>query len=511
DDWTFARTGQEDMFFGGRQFKRDDFRQALADLKATQFSRFTDNFIQFAAHARGARFTNPKEGCLDWFDPNWSVVAQNGAVIAQLAKEAGFKGFYFDVEYYRGGPGPWEKPFNYDARPDKDKRSLEEVAAQVRKRGREWMEAVTAVYPDITIVIIPDTGKWRRTKSSLIQRPDPDWALVPPFVQGMLEGRGKATIIDGIETAYWSNTYATFSGLKEEAQRYGFKNIQHSLGLWVDTEPRWYGGWHTKPEDFDKNYRSPWRFEHTLYDALRATDRYVWLYVWHPKYFFNPELTRPENLSRQGRQCSLCPHSEFPQAYTDAMRNCRKPHVLNQVADVPMPAKKAELYAKVVSAKNILKNGDFEKWHPAPKGWPEGSMLPNEWRSNGALSRNSTTVKDGSYSLATDSPPTYCWITQDIPLDSCRGKTVYFGAWVKADSRMAVGMSLVGYDKEAGRYTVTMSDYHPGHGSWHFISGKRRIPADATGRLRLYFNLRARLPGGTVYIDGATAVALEEH
>ena len=71
-------------------------------------------------------------------------------------------------------------------------------------------------------------------------------------------------------------------------------------------------------------------------------------------------------------------------------------------------------------------------------------------------------------------------------------------------------MSLSGYDTEKGRYTVTMSDYHPGHGSWHFIHGKRRIPADATGRLSLYFNTRARPSDGDVYIDGATVVAMED-
>ena len=39
------KTGQEVMFFGGRRFTRDEFSQDLGDLKATTFSKFTDNFI----------------------------------------------------------------------------------------------------------------------------------------------------------------------------------------------------------------------------------------------------------------------------------------------------------------------------------------------------------------------------------------------------------------------------------------------------------------------------------
>jgi len=95
DDWGPARTGQEGMFFGGHAFKVDDFSKALADLKATRFTRFTDNFIQVEAQARGSAVTGKVEdGNLDWFDPKWHVIAENGAVVASLAKDAGLKGLY---------------------------------------------------------------------------------------------------------------------------------------------------------------------------------------------------------------------------------------------------------------------------------------------------------------------------------------------------------------------------------------------------------------------------------
>ena len=64
---------------------------------------------------------------------------------------------------------------------------MAEVSRQVRQRGREWMRAVTAVYPDVTIILYPHTG-WRVAL---------DYELLGPFVDGLLEGLGpQATLVD---------------------------------------------------------------------------------------------------------------------------------------------------------------------------------------------------------------------------------------------------------------------------------------------------------------------------
>ncbi|NIA06465.1 MAG: hypothetical protein GWP14_02315 [Actinobacteria bacterium] len=173
-----------------------------------------------------------------------------------------------------------------------------------------------------------------------------------------------------------------------------------------------------------------------------------------------------------------------------------------------LPAKLAQAqFDEIKDKTNLLKNGNFEKWQPAPKGWPEGCMFAEGWDTNGAISRSSTTVKDGSFSLTMGSSYGYTWITNDIPLDSCRGKTIVFGAWVKTDAKIRVSISLVGYNGE--RYTVNDSGLHPGDGQWHFLTVKRPVPTDATGRLRVYFNLRSSLPDGMVYMDGARVVVVD--
>ena len=76
NDWKHRKTGQEHLFFGGHRYKPGDFSNDLADLKATKFKRFTDNFILVQTSARGSVVTgNPKDGNLDWFDPAWDGVA----------------------------------------------------------------------------------------------------------------------------------------------------------------------------------------------------------------------------------------------------------------------------------------------------------------------------------------------------------------------------------------------------------------------------------------------------
>jgi len=232
DDWGPTRTGQEGMFFGGRRYERSDFSQAIADLKATRFKRLTDNFIQVETSARGSAITGkPAVGNLDWFDPNWSGIAANGAVVAWLAEEAGFKGLFLDVEHYTGSLGPWrgEHIFNYAASPSRDKHTFEETAAQVQLRGRQWMRAVAHAYPTITIIIIQDTG-WHGQ------------GLVEFFVRGMLEARGKATLIDGGSGGYSRITHKEFAALRDGAKGSHardklFAPLQYAFGIWVDPTP----------------------------------------------------------------------------------------------------------------------------------------------------------------------------------------------------------------------------------------------------------------------------------
>src|SRR3954452_3674067 len=64
--------------WGGKKCAPDDSKQAVDDLKATKFDRFTDRFLR----------VNVTPAKTDWFDDDaWACVVNNFGVAARVAKE----------------------------------------------------------------------------------------------------------------------------------------------------------------------------------------------------------------------------------------------------------------------------------------------------------------------------------------------------------------------------------------------------------------------------------------
>ncbi len=495
-----ATIGRNALWFGGHAFNRNDFQEAIADLKATRFQRFTDNFMEFntGGDIRGL-------GVPDWFSDEWSRVAENGAVAAYVAKEGGLKGLFLDTEMYSGGtPSPWRHPYSYteysESYSGKPPHSIAECITQVRKRGKEFTQAITAVYPEITIVMMHDTG-WSG---------EDEYKLLAPFVDGMLEGLGdNATLIDGGERGYSLQIYSDFANLRKNAENGGRarsrvpdllkKKMQYGFGVWIDCSAVEYGGWHTNPKDWDRNHKSPNRLEHTLYNALSASDRYVWLFAIHPQYWWNPHLRQPEHVQEQMKfspswQCQLCPHAEIPQAYLDALRNCRKPHDLNW-----LPAIRGNRFfyfdavvlveGTAISKKkpNLLKNSGFENWSAGENKPPDGWDPPG-----GQVSRESVQVKEGLYSarLTSALPSGHLYLQQVFEAGPMAGKTFTFGAWFKTEFKERMGGSLaLVYDDGDGTWHHLKLVEYTGKGDWQFLTGTATVPKDASNLVRFMFDI----------------------
>ena len=473
-------------WFGGKRHRRDDFKQAIADLRATKFRKFTDNFMDFGATVR--HDPAPEEANLSWFDPNWSVVADNSAVAAYVAKEGGLKGFFLDLEGYGGGLGLWRFPFHYEnyakftKESGKTPHTLEECVTQIRKRGRQFMQAVTAVYPEITIVVMGDTG----------------WAsgpLVGAFAKGMLEVRGEATIVDAIELGYSLMTHADFSGLRQSAESRQssklYEGLEYGLGVWWDKPGP--TGWHTSPEDFGKNYRSPERLEHALYNALTVADRYVWLYggctmTHYPSIWWHSSYQRP----REGNGVR-----PMQQAYLDAFKNCRKPHDLawvpeEKIARVNFDGVVVVIGDKITSdAKNLLSNGDFSSWPNGPDDAPGDWVLIKTGLVSGKsarVRRVDTSAKVGKYSpelgMAIPGDSGHISLDQGVPVEHLSGKTVTFGAWIKTNRKDLGSVEIVNVYL-GNTFTVSPPDAR----GWRFHTLTSTIPEDKTDTV--LFRLRA--------------------
>ncbi len=263
--------------WGQQKFTEEDLREALAELKATRFGRFKENFLRF----------NTTPAKLDWFDDHAAVVA-NARVAARFAKAGGCPGILFDIEQYEG------PLFNYRKQRDAKTKSWELYAAQVRRRGREVMQAFEEGYPNLTVFLTFGYSlPWLESHSGKGPLAECSYGLLAPFLDGMVEAaQGRTRLVDGYEIAYGYKTAAEFDrarkGMKEDLlpivrdeEKYG-RVFSLGFGIWIDRDWR-KKGWDT--EDFSKNYFTPETFKASVVEALRTADEYVWIYSETPRWW----------------------------------------------------------------------------------------------------------------------------------------------------------------------------------------------------------------------------------
>jgi hypothetical protein len=283
-----------------RAFTEAELQQALADLTATRFRRFTHNFLRF----------NTVPGDVDWFD-DFSAILNNARLAAHIAREGKAAGILFDIEQYNA------PLFNYREQRDAGKKSWDEYAAQARQRGRQVMEAFQQGYPHLTVFLTFGYSlPWWETHVDKKALADCEYGLLAPFLDGMVEAaRGRTRLVDGYEIAYYhdKNTAkfaAAYQTIKEtllpivgnptEYRRL----ISVSFGLWMDfdsTAIGWDG------VDASKNYYTPEEFETSVRTALEIADEYVWIYTQIPRWW-----------SQEGKPIKL------PAGYADALRRARQ-------------------------------------------------------------------------------------------------------------------------------------------------------------------------------------------
>lgn len=284
--------------WGKKAFGEADLQEALADLKASRWQRFTHNFLRFN--------TTPAD--LDWFD-DFAAVLGNARLGAGLAREGRSAGVLFDIEQYNG------QLFNYEKQRDAGTKPWKEYAEQTRHRGREVMEAFQEGFPDLTVFLTFGYSlPWSESMGGTRPLAQCSYGLLAPFLDGMVEAaRGSARIVDGYELSYGHT--------KAEQLLQARRTVKEALlpivvdpsayarvgslafGIWLDHD--WRGrGWHT--EDFAKNLRTPEAMTTILRAALEASDEYVWIYSETPRWW-SPE-GGPQKL---------------PGAYAEAVRRAR--------------------------------------------------------------------------------------------------------------------------------------------------------------------------------------------
>ncbi len=285
--------------WGKRAFTDTELALARADLQATAFRRFTDNFLRF----------NTSPGDVDWFD-DFSAVLNNARLAAGVAHAGRTTGILFDTEQYHA------PLFDYRRQRDAATKSWDAYANQVRRRGREIMEAFQAGFPDLSVFLTFGYGvPWLETQHRDVPLAACEYGLLAPFLDGMVEAATDCTrLVDGYEPAYFHNKdlgkFATAHRMLTAdvlpivaaPARYR-RLLSIGFGLFLDYDPEkrpWNG------VDATRNYYTPETFEASVRAALEAADEYVWIYSEVPRWW--SEAGAPVNL---------------PEGYADALRRAR--------------------------------------------------------------------------------------------------------------------------------------------------------------------------------------------
>jgi hypothetical protein len=262
--------------WGRQAFDPRDVAPAIADLRATDLGSFRHLFLR----------VNVTPGDVDWFD-DFSPIARNLRLAAQVAREGGARGILFDTEAYEG------RLFDYRRQAQAAHRSWDEYAAQARRRGREAMEAMEAGFPKADVMLtfgyeLP----WRESKEGRRPLAECGYGLLAPFMDGLVDGTRSARLIDGYEFSYgYKEAREYWQGYDTMRRRVrpvvadwdGYlRRSRVGFGLWMDFNEHLIG-WDEVA--YRNNHFTPEELEGAVRAALETTDEYVWIYSQRPRWW----------------------------------------------------------------------------------------------------------------------------------------------------------------------------------------------------------------------------------
>ena len=271
-------------------------------------------------------------------DAAWAQAVGNWRAAAEAAQDAGFAGFYFDVEEYGD---PWlDFPEDYD----QPVAGLAAYRAQTRLRGRQVMEAISGEWPDA--VVLFTFGPWLSEPETpaeviLFQAGDAsEYELLGPLFVGFLEGAGPENlIVDGGEV-YQYRTPEDFAlayrwretGIASDSVDSAFipEALRPEWGARVSNGFGVYNiDWQAE-RGFDMD---PAIMETTLTNALLRTDDLVWFYT--EAFDSEPGVEGVGNWYVPG---------SMPEPWFDAVRAAREAVAVSAAEEPNLPAIAFDLY-----------------------------------------------------------------------------------------------------------------------------------------------------------------------
>lgn len=483
--------------FDPTPLKIENFKNQIADLKTAKWKNISAPFLTSAA----ASFGQDKE--LSWFDDaRWATITNNWRTLATIAREGGCRGIMFDPEHYDYASVGAEL-FNYEGhRAKRANKSFAEYQAKVRQRGRQLMEAVQDVYPDMTMLCFYAYDLALYDDQNQRKKPeDGRYSLLSSFLDGMLEGSHPRT--------KWTDSWEFAYGYKQRTQ---FLEAYHSVrqkAMYYSKVPELYAAkmragfglmmdynyidkWST--DDIARNHFSPSEWQNAVRQALDISDEYVIVYTQGPNFLNNDKLPAAYlQATIKGRQ--LAQESLVPPLFS-------VPVEWQETAS-PKPASASPQ----VPATSLLAGGDFEAVRAVqetrqPTGWFvqdwEKSVeddLPSLLNDSGLTTEVAHSGKQSYKFIVTDEvyakfgPNTVYRMgrlkSKNVPVQA--GEKLALSFWYKADDMKGIGDMVVQFHKTGA---PTTEEQAIAGGSrvqfdtaraWRELGPQARITAEADG------------------------------
>ena len=223
----------------------------------------------------------------------WKNACRKAALFAKVAKAGEAAGVLIDTEDY-----PHNGQFYYI--PKYTELDYAAEAEFARRRGREFMQALMAEYPDMDILTTwLLSNQSRKSYQDMYNGPlaaaKKNGDLFVPFMQGFVEALDpRATLIDGNECGYYCEAsrrefcydYVAMRqlgmGLMPPELRGKYNDqVRGAFGLYIDsyTQPL-SNGWSKGPMAGSRLKH----YELNLRQALETSDRYVWIWGEHHSF-----------------------------------------------------------------------------------------------------------------------------------------------------------------------------------------------------------------------------------
>jgi hypothetical protein len=467
------------------------FDDAVANLAACDFKRFTDNFVQ----------VNANPGDVDWFDDAaWRDIVDHWRIAASVAKAGGARGILFDPEPYTRP----HAPFTYAAQPVKDKHTFAEYAAKVRERGRQVMQAVAGEFPDLVLFSYFMNSICRRATGH--REPNRilatgGYGLLPAFIDGWLDAAPPTvTFVDGCEAAYRYNSEREYleaalaikgacQELVSPENRAKYRaQVQVSFGMYLDAY------WNPKDSEWSAWYVDGLggprveRLRANTETALRCADEYVWVYGEKFRWWPTPNgRVRDESWPEALPGCDA------------ALRYARDP--VDYARTEILRREKAGML------ENLLAGGDFAKGKKGgrPDGWgawqAEASKGMFTWSPDtGAAAKGAgraAGVADGCFIQSIPVEPGQRYAVRAVRRIEGRGDAMLRVRWQTAESRW----TAQGED-------VAVPCLGP-RGDWAEMLTAVRVP-EGVGRLVVLLLVKGQQgEGDVVWLDDAGVYRLD--